>query len=404
MTKQESPNIASLTTKAVASIDAYQADKTEQARQDALANAVRLVRALETPADAIYKLFASPAILMAVKTANDMGVFTLLSEKRSAVSWEELAALKNADIQLVERIMRVLVCNGFASELGPGQYAATDLSSKMTERKTIGTMDSLFIDFLPIIQKTPEFFQKSGYKNPGDPVDGPFQHAYNTTGSCWDWLAKNPDALDRFNTFMEGGRDDTSHWTDWFPAQEQLLDGVSTDSPLLVDIGGGRGHDLLGFKQKFPAAAGKLVLEDLPSVIEDIQKLDSGIQRVKHNFFEPQPVKGARAYYFKHIMHDWSDDNCRVILKHTTAAMEKGFSKLLIEDYIVPDTNAGAKEALTDMIVMVWCPGIERTRQRWIELLESVGLTITNFWLPAGYHKGIIEAELQGKPKDSAEV
>ncbi|CAI7576054.1 unnamed protein product [Penicillium discolor] len=404
MTKQESPNIASLTTKAVASIDAYQADQTEQARQDALANAVRLVRALETPADAIYKLFASPAVLMAVKTANDMGVFTLLSEKRSAVSWEELAALKNADIQLVERIMRVLVCNGFASELGPGQYAATDLSSKMTERKTIGTMDSLFIDFLPIIQKTPEFFQKSDYKNPGDPMDGPFQHAYNTTGSCWDWLAKNPDALDRFNTFMEGGRDDTSHWTDWFPAQEQLLDGVSTDSPLLVDIGGGRGHDLLGFKQKFPAAAGKLVLEDLPSVIEDIQKLDSGIQRVKHNFFEPQPVKGARAYYFKHIMHDWSDDNCRVILKHTTAAMERGFSKLLIEDYIVPDTNAGAKEALTDMIVMVWCPGIERTRQRWIELLESVGLTITNFWLPAGYHKGIIEAELQGKPNDSAEV
>ncbi|KAF4768306.1 hypothetical protein HAV15_002705 [Penicillium sp. str.  len=378
MTKQESPNIASLTTKAVASIDAYQADKTEQARQDALANAVRLVRALETPADAIYKLFASPAILMAVKTANDMGVFTLLSEKRSAVSWEELAALKNADIQLVERIMRVLVCNGFASELGPGQYTATDLSSKMTERKTIGTMDSLFIDFLPIIQKTPEFFQKSGYKNPGDPVDGPFQHAYNTTGSCWDWLANNPDALDRFNTFMEGGRDDTSHWTDWFPAQEQLLDGVSTDSPLLVDIGGGRGHDLLGFKQKFPRC---------------------GREACTRGF-----AFGAHAYYFKHIMHDWSDDNCRVILKHTTAAMEKGFSKLLIEDYIVPDTNAGAKEALTDMIVMVWCPGIERTRQRWIELLESVGLTITNFWLPAGYHKGIIEAELQGKPKDSAEV
>lgn len=44
---------------------------------------------------------------------------------------------------LVERIMRVLVCNGFASELDPGQYAPTELSRKMTERKTIGTMDSL---------------------------------------------------------------------------------------------------------------------------------------------------------------------------------------------------------------------------------------------------------------------
>lgn len=59
MTKQESPNLAGLTTKTVASIDAYQADKTEEARQDALANAIRLVRALETPGDAIYKLFAS---------------------------------------------------------------------------------------------------------------------------------------------------------------------------------------------------------------------------------------------------------------------------------------------------------------------------------------------------------
>lgn len=59
MTKQESLNLAGLTTKAVASIDAYQADKTEEARQDALANAIRLVRALETPADGIYKLFAS---------------------------------------------------------------------------------------------------------------------------------------------------------------------------------------------------------------------------------------------------------------------------------------------------------------------------------------------------------
>ena len=44
--------------------------------------------------------------------------------------------------------MRVLVCNGFASELGPGQYAPTDLSNKMTERKTIGKMDSLLVSYL----------------------------------------------------------------------------------------------------------------------------------------------------------------------------------------------------------------------------------------------------------------
>ena len=160
-------------------------------------------------------------------------------------------------------------------------------------RPTLILHDRLsFVDFLPIIQKTPEFFQKSNYKNPGDPNGGPLQHAYNTTDSCWDWLAKNPDALGRFNTFMEGGRDDTSHWADWFPVQERLLDRLSSDRPLLVDIGGGRGHDLEGFKQRFPVESGKLVLEDLPSVIDDIQHLDGSIQRIKHSFFEPQPVQG----------------------------------------------------------------------------------------------------------------
>lgn len=93
-------------------------------------------------------------------------------------------------------------------------------------------------------------------------------------------------------------------------------------------------------------------------------------------------------------MHDWSDDNCKIILKHITAVMERGYSKILIEDHIVPDQNAKPQETLLDMIVMVWCPGIERTRQRWKELLESVGLVINNFWLPDGHNQGIIEAEL----------
>lgn len=214
---------------------------------------------------------------------------------------------------LAERIMRVLVCNGFAGELGPGQYEPTHLSRQMTERKTIGTMDSLyvfclavhsrsnsrsrFVDFLPIIQKTPEFFQKSGYKNPGDPKDGPLQHAYNTSGSCWDWLAENPEALDRFNTFMEGSRDEIAHWADWFPVQERLLDASLDGRPLLVDVGGNRGHELVGFKERFPSGAGKLVLEDLPTVIEDIQTLDSDIERVKHDFFSPQPVKGSLLFF-----------------------------------------------------------------------------------------------------------
>lgn len=150
-----------------------------------------------------------------------------------------------------------------------------------------------FMDFLPIIQQTPEFLRKTGYQNPEDPNDGPFQHAYKTDLTCWNWLAQNPSVLSRFNTYMEGHRANCPYWTSWFPVERLLLDGERTDGrTLLVDIAGGRGHDLMEFRQRFPDAHGDLVLEDLPAVIEDIQILDEDIKRVKHDFFQPQPVKG----------------------------------------------------------------------------------------------------------------
>lgn len=100
--------------------------------------------------------------------------------------------------------------------------------------------------------------------------------------------------LDRFNTFMEGNRTGTPHWADWFPVQERILKGAATDGrSLIVDIAGGRGHELQGFKQRFPHAPGELVLEDLPVVIDDIYSLDEEITRLKHDFFKPQPVHGS---------------------------------------------------------------------------------------------------------------
>ncbi|KAF5864623.1 hypothetical protein ETB97_007181 [Aspergillus alliaceus] len=69
-------------------------------------------------------------------------------------------------------------------------------------------------------------------------------------------------------------------------------------------------------------------------MIDDIFHLDGSLKRGKHDLFQPQPIKGARAYYRNHIMHDWSDENCKIILGHVTAATEKGYPKLLIEDNI----------------------------------------------------------------------
>lgn len=61
---------------------------------------------------------------------------------------------------------------------------------------------------------------------------------------------------------------------------------------LLVDVAGGRGHDLEAFRQKFPDARGRMILQDLSGVVDDIRDLDLRIERMAYDMFLPQPIEG----------------------------------------------------------------------------------------------------------------
>jgi hypothetical protein len=171
-----------------------------------------------------------------------------------------------------------------------------DVAVKKCELKA---STSRFLEFLPSIQKTPEYLQVTGYRNPDDPTFAPLQYTHDLKTDGFTWLCQNPDALGRFNSFMEGQRANRPYWGDWFPVRERILDhpGMRADRPLLVDIGGGRGHELIAFRERFPDAQGTLILEDLPGVIDEVQgERDlgaAGVEMVKYDFFsEVQPIHG----------------------------------------------------------------------------------------------------------------
>ena len=100
--------------------------------------------------------------------------------------------------------------------------------------------------------------------------------------------------MQTFNTYMTGNHDTRPSWIDWYPVEERLLKDAKADNAavLMVDIAGGRGHYLAAFKDKFPHARGRMILQEVPNVIRDVQGLDSSIERMEHDMFEPQPVKG----------------------------------------------------------------------------------------------------------------
>jgi hypothetical protein len=86
--------------------------------------------------------------------------------------------------------------------------------------------------------------------------------------------------------------------------------------------------------------------------------------------------KGARAYYLRSIFHDWPDDACRNILRNLKPAMKVGYSKLVINDWILPEQGAGLYPALLDINMLALFSSMERTTSQFRELLESEGYEI----------------------------
>lgn len=75
--------------------------------------------------------------------------------------------------------------------------------------------------------------------------------------------------------------------------------------------------------------------------------------------------------------------------------MTVGYSKILINEAVVPSKNCGSWLAATDINMMTILAGMERTSQQWIDLLESVDLKVVKIWnSPHDGEEAIIEATL----------
>ena len=107
------------------------------------------------------------------------------------------------------------------------------------------------------------------------------------------------------------------------------------------------------------------------------------------------PCLGARAYFFRSVFHDWFQADAKAILTNIADAMKPGYSKLVIQDLILPDHGADLRQASLDITMYFMPEGIERTLGQWKDLLDSVGLQINRIWSEPSGIESVIEAELK---------
>lgn len=313
----------------------------------------------------------------------------------------DLALKTGAEVLLLERLMRHLVAMHVLSFSG-GKLHATPLSNGLAEERYQDSICFCYDASRPSFGGFPEYFRSTGYKQPTSHTDGPFQAAHESNLPFFEWLVATPPQLSQFNAFMSAYRAGKANWYDagFYPVSDRLVQGfdASISNVLLVDIGGGQGHDLLGFAAENTSHPGQLILQDreqvIATVLENEPKEKYPFEVQAHDFFTPQPVKGARAYSMHSILHDWSDEDGVRILENLKPALKQGYSRVLLNEIVLSEEHPTLAATSMDMMMLAHLTARERTESDWKAILTRAGFRICNIYTYPGVSESLIEAEI----------
>ncbi|KAJ5247869.1 hypothetical protein N7468_002852 [Penicillium chermesinum] len=348
-------------------------------RQDLLQACEKLRDKLEKPSDTIVRLAFSGHQLVVLRLAADLKLFDVMALEAGqsldgSVNLHALAEKTPAEPLLLTRIMRFLAAMGAVHEIRPQVYSPAPLAADLVSSSPLSAALIHCTHFMSVLSKLPEYFNEKGWKSPHDAHDGPFQFALGSSQHYFEFLSSNPYYGQAFNTVMAMPfRRRGKNWFEFYPAAERLL--VSS-----------AGEDLRMFHERFPDLPGKLVLQDLAPVIDSATALPERIESQSYDFFQEQPIKHAKAYFMRTVLHDWPDQQAEKILRRVCDAMGPN-SVLLINELILPEAGVLLSSALGDIQMMGSFASLERTEAQWKQLLQNAGLELVHVWLPQDCEK-----------------
>jgi demethylsterigmatocystin 6-O-methyltransferase len=155
----------------------------------------------------------------------------------------------------------------------------------------------------------PKFLANTSYKNPTK--SAPFNLAYQTDMPVFKWREHNPENAKAGQAFMAAQRiGQRSVWDGQVPLEDFKMtqDDLDSGRILMCDVGGGSGHQCIDFrKHTLPNIMGKIITQDLGAMQElsnirdELQK--QNVTMMPHDFMTEQPVKGAKVYYLRNVIH-----------------------------------------------------------------------------------------------------
>jgi hypothetical protein len=144
----------------------------------------------------------------------------------------------------------------------------------------------------------------------------------------------------------------------------------------IVDVGGAHGSFLAAILQRVPRARGvlfdrRLVIEEARAALEGFGVAER-VECVGGDFFDEVPA-GGDVYLLKHILHDWSDEECVRLLSKVAEAMAP-HARVVVAEMMIVEDGRPSPAVLLDLNMLVMLSGKERTEQEYGSLFERAGL------------------------------
>lgn len=285
----------------------------------------------------------------------------------------ELAASTRTQPQALYRLLRALASVGIFAEDEQTRFHMTPMAECLIEKPGSQWAVAMMMG--------DEHFQCWGellYSvRTGKPA---FDHIFGK--GVFDYLSEHAEQARIFDAAMTGFHG---------PETQAMIDaydyaGVNT----LVDIGGGNGSVLKAVLAKNPAMKG--ILYDLAGVIErakpNLAELGSRCQTIAGSFFESIPP-GGDAYQMRHIIHDWTDDQCHTILSHIRKVIPKT-GRLLVIEMIIKPGNVPQPAKWLDLNMLVMPGGRERTEAEYRDMYAKAGFRLERI-VPTPTDNSVIE-------------
>jgi len=271
---------------------------------------------------------------------------------------DDLASRTHTHAPTLFRLLRALESIGIFKQISPVVFGNTPMSECLRRRVT-GSLWAFVRAGMSVGEG--QFDPWTGLRGSVQTGTAAFDKVYGF--GIAEFLKRNPASWELMNEEMRSIQAEET------PAVTAAYNW--SRFPVIADIGGGIGSQLVDILDAHPACRG--IVFDLPETVAQAITHER-VERVGGSFFESVP-SGADAYILRSVIHDWADPEAVAILKTVRAAAKQDARVILIE-LILPDTPEYAYSKWLDLHMLVLAAGQERTASEYRQLLETAGFEL----------------------------